>query len=66
MIKLWIFVDFAAKKKSDLDEVYFWPKSTGICWKRKRNEFAKSQFIWQQIPAQVFRVKISKSNKYKH
>ncbi len=69
MIKLWIFLEFMAKKKLDLDEVYFWHKSHCICWKHKGNGingFVKSQFIWQQIPAQVFRVKISKSQKYKH
>ncbi len=24
MVKLWIFLDFRVKKKSELDELYFW------------------------------------------
>ncbi len=56
MVKLWIFVDCVAKKKSDWDEGYFWDKSLGICWKRKRNELAKQQFPRQKRFAKKVRI----------
>ncbi len=66
MVKLWIFLDFMAKKKLDLDEVYFWHKSTSTCWKRKETGFAKLPWSRWRFPARVFRFEVSFSHKYKH
>ena len=60
MIKLCIFVDFLAKKKIELEQLYFWHKSIKIWWERKGKRVSQTRkksitpdtdFMW--VPGRV-------------